>query len=311
MGEHLSWLMQTLTGIIKSKPPTMKEHKCVFRDDAKAAETNAKWLHYYKWDLEEAIRRQRGTMVYPGSEFRSVEVIEELWRRHEHWPKMKDIIRDGDNYPLENLTEAEREGDLKHMIRRGNHLSARKPKENYETLRENYRKEVKKGWMLPLPIKCLTKVRGAAVIPVGVHTQFTIDEAGKRKIKRRTTHDASFPPPSNKSVNQIMDREALQECFYGHCLLRVLNRIHSMRVRHPLLQILLIKIDLDAAYIRLHVRAKMALLMITIIDAIAYVLLRLPFGVANGPNDYLLISEPLFDLTNYIMEDPTFDPKTL
>jgi hypothetical protein len=108
-----------------------------------------------------------------------------------------------------------------------------------------------------------------------------------------------------------MDREALHECFYGHCMLRVLHKIHTMRVRHPALRILLIKIDLDAAYRRLHVKAAMALLTITIIEKLAYVLLRLPFGVANGPNDYSLVSEPLFDLTNDIMQDETFRPETL
>ena len=43
----------------------------------------------------------------------------------------------------------------------------------------------------------------------------------------------------------------------------------------------------------------------------AYVLLRLPFEVANGPNDSSLISELLFDLTNDILDDGTFDSKVL
>ena len=82
------------------------------------------------------------------------------------------------------------------------------------------------------------------------------------------------------------------EYFYGHCMLRVLHKL-----RHPKFRILLIKIDLDAAYRRLHVKAAIALLTITIIEKLAYVLLHLPFGVANGSNDYSLVSEPLFDLT--------------
>ena len=197
------------------------------------------------------------------------------------------------------------------MIKRGNHLSARKPRINADTLRMNYKKEVERGWMLPITVRCLKKMKGAAVIPVGVHTQHTIDENGNRKIKRRTTHDASFPPPSSLSVNDRMDRDMLNECFYGHCLLRVLHKIQRMRIRHPKLRILLLKIDLDAAYRRLHVKAAMALLTITIINEIAYILLRLPFGVANGPNDYSIISEPIFDLTNDILGDDTFDPNTI
>ena len=72
---------------------------------------------------------------------------------------------------------------------------------NTQTLYDNYTKEVKHGWMLPIPKHSLTKLKGAAVIPVGVATQFTIDDKGNRKVKKRTTHDASFPPPTNQSVN--------------------------------------------------------------------------------------------------------------
>ena len=244
-----SWLMRVLTKIISTPTPNMKVHKYKFADEWEAAKFNEKWLRHYRWSLEEAIGRQKGTMVHPGSEFRQVEVVAELWQNHALWPKMKEIIEGGVNYPLEDIPEEERKTDLEHMMKRGNHFLARRPIENFRKLKENYRTEVEKGWMLPLPARCLRKVRGAAVIPVGVHTQFTINEKGERGIKRRTTHDASFAPPSNKSVNQRMDREALQECFYGHCLLRVLHRIHNMRVRHPKLRILLIKLDLDAAYI--------------------------------------------------------------
>ena len=84
-----------------------------------------------------------------------------------------------------------------------------------------------------------------------------------------------------------------------------------MRLCYPALPIFVIKIDLNAAYMRLHITAKMALLTITIIKEIAYILLRLPFGVSNGPNDYSLISEPIMDLTNDILLDPTYDPSEI
>ena len=81
-----------------------------------------------------------------------------------------------------------------------------------------------------------------------------------------------------------------------------------MRWTHPQLRILITKLDLDAAYRRLHVVAAMAVLTITIIKKIAYILLRLPFGVANGPNDFSLVSELIIDLTNNILHDESWDP---
>ena len=71
--------------------------------------------------------------------------------------------------------------------------------------------------MLPIPADCLHKVKGAAVIPVGIHTQETIGEDSEMKIKKRATRDATFPPPSNKSINNSLIREQLTDCFYGHC----------------------------------------------------------------------------------------------
>ena len=102
-----------------------------------------------------------------------------------------------------------------------------------------------------------------------------------------------------------MWKETLEPCFYGHCLLCILHMIHKMRLTHPQIIILLTKLDLDAAYRRIHVLAAMAVLTITIIKKIAYILLRLPFGVANGPANYSLVSESIFNLTNKILDDNT------
>ena len=54
----------------------------------------------------------------------------------------------------------------------------------------------------------------------------------------------------------------------------------------------------------------MAVLTITIIRKIAYILLRLSFGVANGPNDFCLVSKPIIDLTNNVLRDDTWNPET-
>ena len=70
--------------------------------------------------------------------------------------------------------------------------------------------------MLPIPNNVMGKVKGAAVTPVGMHTQHTIDEEYRRKVKRRTIHDASFLSPSSLPVNNLMIRELLTKCYYSH-----------------------------------------------------------------------------------------------
>ena len=70
--------MRALTKVVFTPAQKMRSHKCRFADEWEAAKFNEKWLRHYKWDLEEAIRRQEGTMVHPGSEFRSVELMEDF-----------------------------------------------------------------------------------------------------------------------------------------------------------------------------------------------------------------------------------------
>ena len=83
------------------------------------------------------------------------------------------------------------------------------------------------------------------------------------------------------------------------------------RYTKPNLIIFQIKVDLEAAYRRLQVTTAMALLIITIIGRISYILLHLPFGVANGPSDYSIISKVIMDQTNDILEDDTFNSSNI
>ena len=55
----------------------------------------------------------------------------------------------------------------------------------------------------------------------------------------------------------------------------------------------------------------MALKTITIIDKITYLLLQLPFGVANGQSKYGTINEPIMDLTNELLRDNIWNPTKL
>lgn len=81
-----------------------------------------------------------------------------------------------------------------------------------------------------------------------------------------------------------------------------------MRYTYPQIRILICELDVDAAYRRLHVLAVMAVLAITIIKKSTYILLRLSFGVANGPNDFSLISKLIMDLANDILRDGSWSP---
>ena len=56
-------------------------------------------------------------MVEPGLEFRSLEVLESLFRHHKLWKRMREIMSKGVSYPLETITKEALKGDLHEMLK--------------------------------------------------------------------------------------------------------------------------------------------------------------------------------------------------
>ena len=163
------------------------------------------------------------------------------------------------------------------MILRGTRKSS-KSVLNAAALNKDIGKDIEHRWALPLKIESLLSIKNAGVVLLGVAEQFSINEKGERYIKRRVTRDCSFPGPSGLSVNNRVQRESLQQCFYGFCLLRILYMISAMRSRWPTKRILIGKTDLDASYRRIHANLKTASTWIAIFDELAFLCLMLPFG---------------------------------
>ena len=196
------------------------------------------------------------------------------------------------------------------MIERGNHKSSMRHA-NEQSLVKAYKKEVEYGWLIPISIDYLKKLEGASVIPLRVTEQNSITALGERIPKARVTHDLSFLTPSGFSINDRTKLELLPECRYGFCFRRIIHQIHSLRLDFPTIQIFLLKLDLDAAYRRLHVWLRHAILAMTVVDGKAFLETRLPFGAAAGPSLYSVISECIFDATNDLLSDETWTPDDL
>ena len=112
-------------------------------------------------------------------------------------------------------------------------------------------------------------------------------------------------------MNENTDKELLHMCIYGHCLRRLLHGIHRQRLEFPSKKIFVIKMDLDAAYRRLHVRTDQAVQSISIVDNIGFIETRLPFGGTMGPSEYSIVSEAIFDTMNDLASDRTWNYETL
>ena len=78
--------------------------------------------------------------------------------------------------------------------------------------------------------------------------QFTLDASGNIVDKERLTHDQSFKWQSGTSINSRVDKDKLQQCMYGRCLMRLLCWIVAARRQFPNKPIVLQKIDVKSAY---------------------------------------------------------------
>ena len=107
-GSRESWLMATIKTIINNTDRVILPHKYKFENTRDAAKYNTKLLKKNTYDFVRAIRKEKGTIMEPCSEFRTHTDLEPLFAQHQHWPAMRDIISTGVTYDLEEMSEETR-----------------------------------------------------------------------------------------------------------------------------------------------------------------------------------------------------------
>ena len=233
--------------ILQTTQTPLQPSNWLFERTHEAATHNTNILKSFNYNTDLATQNTQNTILSYGSEFRHWSTLEPLLKHHQHWPTIKTIITEGASYPLSPISEEDRLSDIQYMIERGNHKSA-EIDTNKTALNKVFSKEVDHHWSIPLLPSCIPLIPGASVTPLGVATQWSIDDNNNRIVKNRPTHDCTFPGPSGLSCNLRVIKDQLDECMYGHALTRFITGIHAMRLRHPNIRIYMNKTDMDAAY---------------------------------------------------------------
>ena len=83
--------------------------------------------------------------------------------------------------------------------------------------------------------------------------------------------------------------------------------ISEMRSKWPTKRILIGKIDLDAAYCRIHAITTTASTCIAIVNELSFLCLRLPFGTTLALEEYATFSEAAIDLGNDLLRYEAWD----
>jgi len=295
--------------ILQTPIPTPKNPSLRFELNQEAAFHNMKEIQKCNNSIHEYIVTQKGTFLYFGSEFRHPDVLHPLCCHHPNWSKLKKILEEGSNWPLDQITTSDRLAKNEELIARGNHKSAKK---YVSDLASTLEKEVQQGWMIPLPLDYVSHLRNGELAPVGMDDkQWSELPDGSKKPKLRLTHDQSFPTLRGKSVNARVLFDDLDPLYYGGCLSRIIHYIVATRLRHPEVKILGGKSDIKAAYRRISLHEDTAELCTIMFENLGLTSLRLTFGGSPCPNVFCLASELCTDLANDLLHCKDWDPNEI
>ena len=298
--------------LLKSSP--MSKPVFEFEVSQTAAYRNYARMLKESFDLEKLLNcHEARSVTNYGSEFQDVEDLDDLMKLHPRWPKLRERILHGSKWLLEELDEKERKQDLEVAVQRGNHKSAVIHK---QFLTKALEKEVKKGWILVLPLEKASFIPNLILSPMGVVEQLGINKNGDFVPKKRITHDLSFPGQRSKtSINSRVVQGVLEPCLFGYTMLRIIHRIVHLRSLHPFKKIWIRKEDAKSAYRRLHLHFETAIrtgVQITVAE-FQYLLisLRLPFGGSPCPSEFCLLSELMTDVINDLLACDSWNPSKL
>ena len=300
-------LSDVFHAILDATQPRTHPTAFVFDWTPAAAAHNLAVLRRHAGDLRVALAAQPFSTLSPGSEFRSAQILAPLLSRHPLWPAFAERITDGAEFPLFDISDADRLADVAASLARGNHKSAR----GHEAkLLEMLKDEVKRGWQLPLPKEAALELPHCEVAPLGVVSQTTLGADGTKETKLRLTHDQSFNATRGmrRSVNDRVDVDRLTPARFGRALLRFLHYTCKLRRNFPRDRLLITKVDFKSAYRRVHLKATTALKSSTCIAGMLLVALRMTFGGAPNPSQWSDISEVIADLANDLVRRDDWDP---
>jgi len=209
-----------IIGDIKGQPsPSPMKQEFAFELTKEAAEKNYWLLKKYGLHLSRAIDAQKSSPLSYGSEFKPPHILKRIYRNHPLWPRMEQLLINGSQWPLVEISEEDREADLHEALVFGNHKGAvSKPK----LLKALITADVRHGYRLMIPRDKIARIPSACLAPMNIMHQFTLNASGNIVDKEHLTHDQSFKWQSGTLVNSRVDKDKLQRCMYGHCLMWLL-----------------------------------------------------------------------------------------
>jgi hypothetical protein len=271
-------LIRCIDKILQAPVPKLQPTPFALNFNQAAAEVNSKILRDNEYDVHRIITRAH-TICSPGAEFRSPQLLEEIFAKHELWPTAKDILANGANIILKHQPPDEQRKRENILVNFQNH---RKANLHPEVVQNSVETDIKYGFAFPFLIADISNIPNSMVCPLGIVEQTTLLPNGARTIKERLTHDQTFTLlDDSESVNNLQESTSYPELIYGFCLRRILAQILAIRRKYPNESILISKFDIKQAFRRIHYHGSSATKCITVLNNLAIMQLRMTFGGAN------------------------------
>ena len=253
----------------------------MFQNTHKAVQHNWLLLQQYP-TLGEAILADQNSLLRYGSESRPAELLEQVFHLHPLWPRMQSVPMHGIAFPLSPLSTKTRAADLAECLIFANHKGVEKYSQFFNNLMES---DVTRGYSLILPLPAVSLTLNALMAPLNIIEQNIITEHGKIVPKKRLIHNQSkvFDKLGTYSVNSRVDKVSLQDCMYGHTIIRMVHFILALRQKYPTKRILQSKIDYKSAYRRAHLNWATAIQSMTQTGEFLHIPLLATFGGAPNP----------------------------
>jgi hypothetical protein len=197
----VEWLSQLLE-VLELSCPVPSRPPFIFNTSDEALAHNSEYLEDRGWSLPELFRRNQGSTIDHGSEFRPISQLRRVVGLHDpNFRDLKEMFTKGFHYTLKRreLTEAKRVAEVEAQLERGNHKSATKNEEEVQSLLAG---DVKHSFVLPIQVGVLRSIKGLHLQPGGMVAQLSLKADGSRTEKNRFTHDLSFSLTSEEaSIN--------------------------------------------------------------------------------------------------------------
>jgi hypothetical protein len=78
----------------------------------------------HQGSLKQAFDANKDSLLGMGSEFRKISTVEQIFKHHPIWPRMKSILTNGSHWLLEPLDKDLQKADVNKAIEFGNHKDA-------------------------------------------------------------------------------------------------------------------------------------------------------------------------------------------